>query len=99
MGGRTSRIDIIGQNGNDGEHYTALDKQDAGKHYRYEYRGAKLDPFRICDIYGVNDFGQGTLIKKSLRLGTAHKDRKQDLLDIINCAERMLEMMSENNGD
>lgn len=72
-----------------------LGTPDPGAHYRAVYKGIKLDPFRICEIYGVTSLGQGTLIKKSLRLGTSIKDKKQDLLDIINCAERMLEMLEE----
>lgn len=71
--------------------------RDAGAHYRYEYKGIKLDPFRIAKIYGITDFGQQTILKKALRMGTAHKDRKQDLKDIICAAERMLEMIGEDS--
>ena len=73
----------------------AVPSKDAGEHYRYTYKGIKLDPFRICDIYGITDLGQGTIVKKGLRLGTAHKDRMQDLLDIRCCVDRMIEMMGE----
>lgn len=71
---------------------------DPGQHYRMQYRGIKLDPFRICDIYGITSFGQATLVKKALRMGKAHKDRKQDLLDMRCCIDRMLEMMDEDDG-
>ena len=71
--------------------------RDAGAHYRYEYKGIKLDPFRIAKIYGITDFGQQTILKKALRMGTAHKDREQDLKDIICAAERMLEMIGEDS--
>lgn len=72
---------------------------DPGAHYRYEYRGIKLDPFRICQIYGVNDFSLQTIIKKALKAGErGHKDMRQDLRDIVNAANRKLEMMDEDNG-
>lgn len=76
-----------------------LDTPDPGAHYRAVYKGIKLDPFRICEIYGITSLGQATLVKKSLRLGTSIKDKKQDLLDIINCAERMLEMIEESKDE
>lgn len=70
---------------------------DPGAHYRYEYRGIKLDPFRICQIYGVNDFSLQTIIKKALKAGErGHKDMRQDLRDIVNAANRKLEMMDED---
>ena len=73
-------------------------KVDHGAHYRFSYKGMNLDPFRICQIYGIGELGQATLVKKSLRLGTSIKDKKQDLLDIISCAERMLQMMEEDSN-
>lgn len=69
---------------------------DPGQHYRFTYKGIKLDPFRIAQVYGITDFGQQTILKKVLRMGTAHKDREQDLRDIICAAERMLEMINED---
>jgi hypothetical protein len=71
-------------------------EQDAGAHYRFTYKGVKLDPFRICSVYGVEDFGQQTLIKKALRLGMAHKGKRQDLIDMQCCITRMLQMMDED---
>lgn len=75
-------------------------QEDTGKHYRYEYKGVKLDPARICDIYGVNRLMMATIIKKALCAGNrGHKDKRQDLLDIINAANRELEMMSEDESN
>lgn len=71
-------------------------ENDPGKHYRYSYRGINLDPFRIAEIYKINDFALQTILKKALRAGRAHKDLEQDLKDIINCAQRKLEMMAED---
>ncbi len=75
------------------------EEQDPGKHYRYIYKGIKLDPFRICQIYEVYDFALQTIIKKALKAGErGHKDMRQDLRDIINSAQRKLEMMNEDEN-
>lgn len=74
------------------------DKKDHGQHYRFSYNGINLDPFRICQIYNVNDFALQTIVKKSLCAGgRGHKDFRQDLQDIICAAERRLKMIDEDN--
>lgn len=71
--------------------------KDPGAHYRYTYKGIKLDPFRICQIYEVYDFPLQTIIKKALRAGErGQKSKRQDLLDIISAAERAIEMLDED---
>lgn len=73
------------------------DSDDQGAHYRYEYKGVKLDPARICKIYNVDDMLLGAIVKKALCAGErGHKDFKQDLLDIICAANRRLEMLEED---
>jgi hypothetical protein len=87
------------------------DSLDPGAHYRFHYKKflseedkslgytyIKLDPFRICAVYAIEDLGQATIVKKGLRLGTSIKDRKQDLLDIKCAVDRMLEMMDEDSN-
>jgi hypothetical protein len=71
---------------------------DAGEHYRLEYRGVKIDPFRIAQVYGIKDFAMMTVLKKVLRAGRAHKDLRQDLLDMKCAIDRKLEMMAEDNA-
>lgn len=85
--------------------------KDPGGHYRKEYKKTitkediargyvvlKLDPARICQIYSVLSMCLQFVVKKSLVAGNrGHKSKKQDLLDIINAAERELEMMDEDN--
>lgn len=72
--------------------------KDPGQHYRSEYKGIKLDPYRIADVYKLNDPALFTILKKVLRAGRAHKDLTQDLKDIICAAERKLEMLREEEG-
>jgi hypothetical protein len=70
---------------------------DAGLHYRKKYKGIKLDPFRIADIYHLNGV-QLTILKKTLVTGErGSKDIIQDYKDIINAATRAIEMIQEDN--
>ena len=72
---------------------------DTGQHYRYEYKGVKLDPFRIAKIYGLTSFAMQTILKKCLCAGNrGHNDYRQDLEDIICAAQREIEMLDEDNG-
>lgn len=74
--------------------------EDAGKHYRYSYKGINLDPFRIAIIYEMKSFAMMTILKKCLCAGNrGHKDYKQDLRDIICAAERELEIVEEDNPE
>jgi hypothetical protein len=71
---------------------------DTGAHYRFMYNGVKLDPFRIANIYGVNDFALQTILKKCLCAGErGHKDKRRDLEDIITAAKRAIEMIDEDD--
>jgi hypothetical protein len=73
---------------------------DPGAHYRYTYKGIKLDPFRIAKIYSMTDFELMTILKKVLKAGDrGHKDKRQDLLDIINAAQRAIEIMDEDTDN
>jgi hypothetical protein len=72
-------------------------KNDTGKHYRFTFRGIKLDPARICDIYKVTNLVQGSIIKKALCAGNrGHKDLLRDIDDIITGAQRWKEMVEED---
>jgi len=72
-------------------------KKDAGAHYRYSFCGINLDPFRIASIYEMQSFAMMTILKKCLCAGSrGHKDYQQDLVDIINAAERELEIINED---
>lgn len=73
-----------------------MNDEDQGKHYRYMYRGIKLDPARICDIYGVQSLLIGQAIKKLLVAGKrGMKSREQDLKDVLCAVTRELEMIEE----
>ena len=88
----------------------AEETKDEGEHYRFclevvvteedAAKGSvqiKLDPFRVAEVYGMDDFAMQTMLKKILVAGErGHKDLRQDLKDIICAAERKLEMISED---
>lgn len=71
--------------------------EDTGSHYRFEYKGIKLDPFRISQIYGMTSFAMMTILKKCLCAGNrGHNSYREDLLDIINAAQREIEIIDED---
>jgi hypothetical protein len=75
-------------------------KGDAGAHYRYQYKGINIDPFRIAQAYNMTDFAMMTILKKCLCAGNrGHKDFKQDLRDIICAAQRKLQMLEEDESN
>ena len=72
-------------------------KQDQGAHYRFEYKGIKLDPARICKIYKIESLLIGQAIKKLLVAGgRGNKSYEQDLKDVICAVTRELEMIEED---
>ena len=72
------------------------DSQQIGKHYKYSYRGIKLDPYRIFTIYSITHPAQQHAIKKLLRAGKSVKDLEQDIKEVIDTLHRWLEMEEED---
>jgi len=71
--------------------------KDTGSHYRFTYKGIKLDPARIAKIYEVKEPMQMAILKKCLLAGhRGHKDLIQDLDDIITAVNRWKEMAEED---
>lgn len=103
------RIDVIGQNGNDGEHYTV----DPGEHYRKKFRVKltdediqrgyvviQVDPFRIARIYNMVCPALFTVLKKILRAGTGgHKAIDQDIDDVENAIGRLKQLNDEDRAN
>ena len=71
---------------------------DSGSHYRYTYKGIKLDPYRILNVYGIHDAAHQHAIKKLLRAGKSIKTLKQDINEVIDTLNRMLEMIEEDEA-
>ena len=87
-GKSTSRIYIIGQNGNDGLHYEerASDKQVGGDHYKKHL----IQPWDIIDAYHL-DFYEGNALKYLLR---TKGSREEDIKKAIHYLEKILENWS-----
>jgi len=69
------------------------------KYYKYSYKGIKLDPYRILDIYKITCPAQQHAIKKLLRAGNSVKELKQDITEVIDTLKRKLEMLEEEDSD
>src|SRR5574343_320745 len=65
------------------------------KHYKYSYKGVKLDPYRILTVYNVTCPAMQHAIKKLLRAGNSIKDLEQDIQEVIDTLKRKLEMLKE----
>lgn len=66
------------------------------KFYDHTYKGHKIDPYRICEIYGITHPAQAHALKKFLRAGKSHKTLEQDIDEAIACAVRWKEMIAED---
>lgn len=69
---------------------------DPGNHYRYTYKGIKLDPYRICQIVGMNGGPREHMTKKLLR-GTDKDHTEMELVEELQCClDRWREMLVED---
>lgn len=77
------------------EEAARLGTMQVGTHYAYDYKGIRLDPYRILDVYNITHPAHQHAIKKLLRLGKSIKDRRTDLLEVRATLDRFLEMIEE----
>lgn len=67
-------------------------------HYKYFYRGIKLDPYRLFRIYGITAPEQQHAIKKLLRAGESVKSLEQDISETISTLTRWLNILDEDKS-
>lgn len=72
------------------------EKEDLGKHYRFSFKGIKLDVYRILELFQITNPAQQHAIKKLLRAGKSIKPLSQDIDEVILTLERWKEMIIEN---
>ena len=72
--------------------------RDSGAHYRYSYRGVKMDPYRIIAVYGITHPAHQHALKKLLRAGRSVKNQRQDVQEVIDSLNRWLEMLDEDSA-
>jgi hypothetical protein len=66
------------------------------KHYQFVYKGIKLDPYRILEVYGIANPAQQHAVKKLLRAGRSVKTTVQDIDEVILSLQRWKEMIRED---
>ena len=74
-------------------------KEDTGAHYRIYFRGGKLDPYRIVELYDVPRGPMEQICKKSLRGAKKGHTLKKVFQEIIDAATRGIEMIEEDTKD
>lgn len=71
-------------------------------YYNKVYKGIKLDPYRIAEIYGITDHAMFQALKKLLVAGQrGNKSVEQDITEARDALNRKIEMLSEDysNGE
>lgn len=86
------RMDVIGQNGNDGLHYDAVPTNK----YQRTIKGVTVDVYDVLAAFGVTCQARGHAIKKLLMAGQrGHKDEARDLREAVQAIERSIELVGK----
>ncbi len=64
-------------------------------YYDYSFKGVRIDPYRIFDVYGITNPCQQHAIKKLLRAGRSVKELEVDIDEVIKTLGRWKEMLHE----
>lgn len=67
-----------------------------GKHYHFDYKGIRVDPYRIFRLYNITAPEQQHAIKKLLRAGESVKPLEQDIREVIATLDRWLDILAED---
>lgn len=68
------------------------------QYYGYDYKGVRIDPYRIFAIYAITHPAQQHAIKKLLRAGRSHKDLTRDIQETIDTLTRWQAMIAEDEA-
>lgn len=72
------------------------DEKDLGAHYNLEFKGIRMDPYRVLSIYNkITHPAHQHAVKKLLRAGESVKSLRQDVEEVILTLQRWLAMMDE----
>lgn len=73
---------------------------DKGAHYRrFEYKGVKFDPYRVCQLYDIGGGPREHMLKKLLR-GTTKGHTERELVAELQCSlDRWKEMLEEDHAN
>lgn len=65
-------------------------------HYSHEYRGIKLDPYRIAKIYNMDGGPREQIMKKTLRFTDKGQTEQQVVNEIRSALDRWQQMLDED---
>ena len=74
-----------------------IHEPDLGSHYRHEFKGHKIDVYRVLEIFKVTDPVLQHIIKKGLRGEKKGHSMEFVWEEISQAVERKKEMMVEDN--
>jgi|14BtaG_2_1085337.scaffolds.fasta_scaffold26812_3 hypothetical protein len=69
--------------------------KDLGSHYRNEFKGIKVDVYRVLQIFGVTDPVAQHIVKKLLRGTKKGHDEETVWNEVKQAVERKFEMIEE----
>ena len=75
------------------------DGVDLGSHYRNEFKGIKVDVYRVLQIFGVTDPVAQHIVKKLLRGTKKGHDEITVWNEVFQACERKKEMIEEEKDD
>ena len=71
---------------------------DVGLHYRREFNGVKLDPYRVCHVYEMNGGPREHMTKKLLRGVDKGGSELELIKELYSCLDRWGEMLQEEHA-
>jgi hypothetical protein len=72
-----------------------MSQTEQPKYYRFSFRGVKLDPYRIMQVYEIKHPAHQHALKKLLRAGKSVKSLTKDIDEVILALNRWKEMLNE----
>ena len=60
--------------------------------YNVKIESTRVDPYLVCQLFGITDFPIAEAIKKLLRLGRKHKNKRKDVEEAVLSLQRWLEI-------
>lgn len=79
-----------------GEKLAAGQTSPTPDYYHYEFKGLKLDPYRICEIYKIGGGPREHMIKKLLRGGDKGHEPGKLISELQSALDRWREMLNED---
>lgn len=81
-----------------GEEFEELKTQSpTPSRYRWSFKGATFDFYRLLEILRITNHAQAHALKKIVRAGQSVKSKIQDIDEAIACLQRWREMEIENS--